>query len=113
MDGSGRVFRQLLENFYPWEQEKKIERKEPKLCIISFVILLLMHLQSRGKNLTHIKISKNPLPYKMNRLKRSKKHKPDRDWLPPGLSGSGKQWTLDCRRLLQRRISHVLESGQR
>lgn len=94
--GSGRVFRQLLENFYPWEQgDNGSERAE---ALYSYFRNPLTHALGVQHGQFHrIQIGKSPSPLQNNQIEEMEESLTKPSWLPPGLSRSGQCWTLDAR----------------
>ena len=90
--GSGRVFRQLLENFYPWEQEEN--RTEGAEALYDYFRNPLVHALAVERESSHIQISKYPLPLQNEQIEEIERAQIRPSWLRPGLSGSGTQWNL-------------------
>ena len=90
----GKAFKQLLKNFYPWEPGDN--RTDGAKTLYDLFRNPLAHaLGVHGLSSYQIQIAKAPL---QNDLIEEIERSPTRpDWLPPGLSGSGRQWTLDSR----------------
>ena len=90
--GSARVFRQLLENFYPWEQGGNgIEGAE---ALYSYFRNPLVHALAVERESSHIQISKCPLPLQNEQVEEMEESSARPSWLLPGISGSGTQWNL-------------------
>ena len=92
--GSGEAFKHLLKNFYPWASGDS--RTEGVKALYDLFRNPFAHaLGVQGKCSYQICVKKDPLQNdQIEEIERS----PTRpDWLPPGLSGSEKQWTLDAR----------------
>ena len=90
--GSARVFRQLLENFYPWEQGGNgIEGAE---ALYSYFRNPLVHALAVERESSHIQISKCPLPLQNEQIEEMEESSARPSWLLPGISGSGTQWNL-------------------
>ena len=95
--GSGKAFRQLVRNFYPWEPDEKQKSKRKKADVLYYFLRnpLTHALGVEREDSYQIKISKNSLQNDQIEEIEKSPTRPDR--LPPGLSWSGKQWTLDSR----------------
>ena len=91
--GSARVFRQLLENFYPWEQGGNgIEGAE---ALYSYFRNPLTHaLGVQHGQSYRIRISKSPSPLQNNQIEEMEESSARPSWLLPGISSSGTQWNL-------------------
>lgn len=94
--GSGRVFRQLLENFYPWEQGDN--GSEGAEALYSYFRNPLTHALGVQRDQSHqIRVGKSPSPLQNNQIEEMEESPTRPSWLPPGLSRSGQCWTLDAR----------------
>ena len=92
--GSGQTFKQLMRNFYPWEYGEKKRKKTDVLYY--FLRNPLTHaLGVERKGSYQIQVSKKSL--RNVEIEEIEKSETRPDWLPLGLSRSGKKWTLDAR----------------
>ena len=91
--GSGKVFRQLLENFYPWEQGDN--GSEGAEALYSYFRNPLTHALGvqRGRSY-QIQVRKSPSPLQNNKIEEMEELPTRPSWLLPGISGSGTQWNL-------------------
>ena len=90
---SGRVFRQLLENFYPWEQGDN--GSEGAGALYSYFRNPLTHaLGVQHGQSYRIQIGKSPSPLQNNQIEEMEESSTRPSWLLPGISGSGTQWNL-------------------
>ena len=91
--GSGRVFRQLLENFYPWEQGDN--GSEGAKALYSYFRNPLTHaLGVQHGQFYRIRIGKSPSPLQNNEIAEMEESSTRPRELLPGISGSGTQWDL-------------------
>ena len=91
--GSGIVFRQLLENFYPWEPGDN--GSEGAEALYSYFRNPLTHaLGVQHGQSYRIQISKSPSPLQNNQIEEMEESPTRPSWLLPGISGSGTQWRL-------------------
>ena len=91
---SGTAFKQLLKNHYPWEPRDNPTDGANALYYL-FRNPLTHALAVHGKSSYQIRVKKNSLHNEQIRQIEESPIRPN--WLSPGLSGSGKQWTLDSR----------------
>lgn len=92
--GSGEAFKQLLKNFYPWKPG--YNRTEGVKALYDLFRNPFVHaLGVHGKSSYQIQVKKCPL--RNDQIEEIERSRTRPDCLPPGLSGSGKQWTLDSR----------------
>lgn len=91
--GSGRVFRQLLENFYPWEQRD--DGSEGAEALYSYFRNPLTHALGvqRGQSY-QILVGKSPSPLQNSQIEEMEESPTRPSWLLPGISGSRTQWNL-------------------
>lgn len=92
--GSGEAFKQLLKNFYPWNpRDNRVEGVKALYDLFRnpFAHALGVH----GKSSYQIRVEKDPL--RNDQIEEIERSLTRPDCLPPGLSGSGKQWALDSR----------------
>ncbi len=91
--GSGEAFKQLLKNFYPWEQGGNgIEGAE---ALYSYFRNPLTHaLGVQHGQSYRIRISKSPSPLQNNQIEEMEESSARPSWLLPGISSSGTQWNL-------------------
>ena len=102
--GSGQTFKQLMVNFYPWEYGEKKKKKTDVLYY--FLRNPLTHaLGIERKGSYRIQVRKKSL--RNVEIEEVEKSGTRLDWLPLGLSRSGKKWTLDARGFY-RGVFHML-----
>ena len=91
--GSGRVFRQLLEDFYPWDPgDNGTEGAE---ALYSYFRNPLTHaLGVQHEQFGRIGVSKSPSPLQNNQIEEMEESPVRPNGLHPGISGSGTQWNL-------------------
>jgi hypothetical protein len=91
--GSGRVFIQLLENFYPWEQGDNGGEGAEALYFY-FRNPLTHALGVQHEQFYRIGVGKSPSPLQNNQIEEMEESPGRPNWLHPGISGSGTQWNL-------------------
>lgn len=92
--GPGKAFKQLIKNRYLWEPGDNPTDGANALYYL-FRNPLTHALAVHGKSSYQIRVKKNSLHNEQIKQIEESPIRPN--WLSPGLSGSGKQWTLDSR----------------